>query len=34
MIDDRRATIVADEQAHERRWAAWLYWGNLIQFLD
>ena len=34
VIDDRRATIVADEQAHERRWAAWLYWGNLIQFLD
>ena len=34
VIDDRRATIVADEQAHQRRWAAWLYWGNLIQFLD
>ena len=34
VIDDRRATILADEEAHERRWAAWLYWGNLIQFLD
>ena len=34
VIDDRLATIMADEQAHERRWAAWLYWGNLIQFLD
>jgi replicative superfamily II helicase len=34
VIDDRRATIVADPEAHERRWSAWLYWGNLIQFLD
>jgi replicative superfamily II helicase len=34
VIDDRRATITADGEAHERRWAAWLYWGNLIQFLD
>ena len=33
MIDDRQATILADPEAHERRWAAWLYWGNLIQFL-
>ena len=33
VIDDRRATILADKEAHERRWAAWLYWGNLIQFL-
>jgi hypothetical protein len=23
-----------DDAAHRRRWAAWLYWGNLIQFLD
>jgi hypothetical protein len=34
MIDDRPATILADEDAHRRRWAAWLYWGNLVQFLD
>jgi replicative superfamily II helicase len=34
VIDDRNATILADTQAHKRRWAAWLYWGNLIQFLD
>jgi replicative superfamily II helicase len=34
VVDDRRATIMADAKAHERRWAAWLYWGNLVQFLD
>jgi replicative superfamily II helicase len=34
VVDDRDETIRADEQAHERRWAAWLYWANLIQFLD
>jgi hypothetical protein len=34
VIDDRRETIVADEETHKRRWAAWLYWGNLLQFLD
>ena len=33
VIDDRRATIVADPEGHKRRWQAWLYWGNLIQFL-
>jgi hypothetical protein len=33
VIDDRNATILADTEAHKRRWAAWLYWGNLIQFL-
>jgi hypothetical protein len=33
VIDDRPATIVADDKAHRRRWAAWLYWGNLVQFL-
>jgi hypothetical protein len=33
VIDDRPATIVGDDLGHERRWAAWLYWGNLIQFL-
>jgi hypothetical protein len=33
VIDDRNATILTDTDAHKRRWAAWLYWGNLIQFL-
>jgi hypothetical protein len=34
VIDDRPATVAADEEAHRRRWAAWLYWGNLVQFLS
>jgi hypothetical protein len=34
VIDDRDETIRADTQTHRRRWAAWLYWGNLLQFLD
>jgi len=33
VIDDRLATIQADDRAHRRRWVAWLYWGNLVQFL-
>ncbi|GAA4241776.1 DEAD/DEAH box helicase [Actinomadura meridiana] len=34
VIDDRTAAIDADEDAHRRRWHAWLYWGNLLQFLS
>jgi ATP-dependent helicase YprA (DUF1998 family) len=34
VLDDRLATISADESAHRRRWAAWLYWGNIVQFLS
>ena len=34
VLDDRLATITADEKAHRRRWAAWLYWGNIVQFLS
>ena len=34
MLDDRLATMSADEKAHRRRWAAWLYWGNIVQFLS
>jgi len=34
VIDDRHDTVVADPDAHKRRWATWLYWGNLLQFLD
>ena len=34
VIDDRLPVIETDEDAHRRRWRAWLYWGNLLQFLD
>lgn len=34
VLDDRLPTISADEKAHRRRWAAWLYWGNILQFLS
>ncbi len=34
IADDLASTIAADPAAHRRRWAAWLYWGNLVQFLD
>ncbi|MET7617385.1 DEAD/DEAH box helicase [Streptomyces sp. NPDC005408] len=27
-------TAVADEVRHKRRWRAWLYWSNLLQFLE
>lgn len=34
VLDDRTATIKTEPDApHRRRWAAWLYWGNLVQFL-
>ncbi|GAA0963007.1 DEAD/DEAH box helicase [Actinocorallia libanotica] len=33
LIDDRAETVAADEPSHKQRWAAWLYWGNLLQFL-
>ena len=33
VLDDRPATISSDKKAHRRRWAAWLYWGNIVQFL-
>ncbi|GAA2641668.1 DEAD/DEAH box helicase [Streptomyces vastus] len=32
VLDDSPA--VADESAHRRRWQAWLYWTNLLQFLN
>ncbi|GII75682.1 DEAD/DEAH box helicase [Sphaerisporangium rufum] len=34
VVDDRDETIRAGETAHRRRWAGWLYWGNLLQLLD
>jgi hypothetical protein len=33
VIDDRLVTIRASQASHRRRWAGWLYWGNLLQFL-
>ncbi|MEV8428280.1 DEAD/DEAH box helicase [Streptomyces chartreusis] len=34
VLDDDTDTAAADEAAHRRRWQAWLYWSNLLQFLD
>ncbi|RNL83012.1 DEAD/DEAH box helicase [Halostreptopolyspora alba] len=34
VVDDRDTTVRADPDAHRRRWSAWLYWGNLAQFLS
>ncbi|MFJ2557753.1 MULTISPECIES: DEAD/DEAH box helicase [unclassified Streptomyces] len=34
VLDDSADTVIADEAAHRRRWQAWLYWSNLLQFLD
>jgi hypothetical protein len=35
VIDDRPEVVAAGDadRSHQRRWAAWLYWGNLVQFL-
>ncbi|MEU9914754.1 DEAD/DEAH box helicase [Streptomyces sp. NPDC051001] len=27
-------TALADEAVHKRRWRAWLYWSNVLQFLE
>ncbi|MFF8593518.1 DEAD/DEAH box helicase [Streptomyces sp. NPDC015220] len=34
VLDDSADAVAADETAHRRRWRAWLYWSNLLQFLD
>ncbi|WP_054812006.1 DEAD/DEAH box helicase [Nocardia arizonensis] len=34
VLDDRDTTITTDQTGHKKRWANWLYWGNLLQFLD
>ncbi|MGW6729942.1 DEAD/DEAH box helicase [Nocardia sp. NPDC055029] len=34
VLDDRDATVQTNADAHKQRWANWLYWGNLVQFLD
>ncbi|MGW1802076.1 hypothetical protein ACWCQN_40785 [Streptomyces sp. NPDC001984] len=33
LLDDAPG-VHAHEEAHKRRWRAWLYWSNLLQFLD
>jgi len=33
VLDDRLPVIRLSEPAHRRRWASWLHWGNLLQFL-
>ncbi|MGW7356320.1 DEAD/DEAH box helicase [Streptomyces sp. NPDC054802] len=32
-LDDSTAAV-ADEDRHKRRWCGWLYWSNLLQFLE
>lgn len=34
VLDDSAAALGGDERAHRRRWQAWLYWTNLLQFLN
>ncbi|MEV1007591.1 DEAD/DEAH box helicase [Streptomyces sp. NPDC049881] len=34
VLDDSQAAVEGDENAHRRRWQAWLYWTNLLQFLN
>ncbi|MFF3686208.1 DEAD/DEAH box helicase [Streptomyces sp. NPDC002187] len=33
VLDDTDAAV-ADDERHKRRWRAWLYWSNLLQFLE
>ncbi|MGA5411669.1 DEAD/DEAH box helicase [Streptomyces lavendulocolor] len=33
VLDDSTEAM-ADARAHRRRWRAWLYWSNVLQFLD
>ncbi|WP_326815375.1 DEAD/DEAH box helicase [Streptomyces sp. NBC_01763] len=33
VIDDADS-VFTDEEAHKRRWRGWLYWSNLLQFLE
>ncbi|MEK8145169.1 hypothetical protein NKH18_38505 [Streptomyces sp. M10(2022)] len=34
VLDDSPEALGRDENAHHRRWQAWLYWTNLLQFLN
>ncbi len=33
VVDDRTDTVTSDPD-HQTRWSAWLWWGNIVQFLD
>ncbi|MGW3143268.1 DEAD/DEAH box helicase [Streptomyces sp. NPDC001177] len=33
VLDDSHAAV-ADSKVHKERWRAWLYWSNLLQFLE
>ncbi|MEU3931572.1 DEAD/DEAH box helicase [Streptomyces sp. NPDC029044] len=33
VLDDSPEAVTKDPTAHQQRWQAWLYWGNLVQFL-
>ncbi|MET9779522.1 DEAD/DEAH box helicase [Nocardiopsis alba] len=33
VLDDSEKTVADFGDDHKRRWKAWLYWGNLVQFL-
>ncbi|MDT0442868.1 DEAD/DEAH box helicase [Streptomyces johnsoniae] len=33
VLDDGDAAL-SDEKTHKRRWRAWLFWGNVLQFLE
>ncbi|MBV7695004.1 DEAD/DEAH box helicase [Streptomyces sp. TRM70350] len=33
VLDDSPAAVT-DSEAHKERWRAWLYWSNLLQFLE
>ncbi|GAA2916890.1 hypothetical protein GCM10020221_11150 [Streptomyces thioluteus] len=34
VLDDSPEALAGPEEAHRRRWRAWLYWTNLLQFLN
>ncbi|WP_062207660.1 DEAD/DEAH box helicase [Streptomyces sp. NBRC 109706] len=34
VLDDSPGGVEGDGNAHRRRWQAWLYWTNVIQFLN
>ncbi|MER5783693.1 DEAD/DEAH box helicase [Streptomyces mobaraensis] len=34
VLDDSPEAVAGDENTHRRRWQAWLYWTNLLQFLN
>ncbi|MDI3389111.1 DEAD/DEAH box helicase [Streptomyces sp. B-S-A8] len=34
VLDDTEQAFQGPEEAHRRRWRSWLYWTNLLQFLN